>query len=166
MPIRIGQAFFMNYFQIFQHFSWHPAGIPFFQIALLLPLYKLPTSSNYQHFLDQELFFSFSSWQNHCNLLCEHSLKIFSDNMFWVSPAEILSCGLTLHIHLTILASFLSSLITLPSSTDKVWLPHSVPIHVPVVYVLPFASTSKTLLIGESGKNLTLLYPFLVLATT
>ena len=39
-----------------------------------------------------------------------------------VSPAEILSSGITLHIHLTILASFLSSLITVSSSTGQVSL--------------------------------------------
>ena len=86
--------------------------------------------------------------------------------MFWVSPAEILSFGLTLRIHLTTIVSFLSSWIASSSLTGKVWLPHILTIHVLVIYNPHFAPTSKTLLVSESGKCSTLLHPFLILATT
>ena len=77
------------------------------------------------------------------------------------SSAEILSPGLTLHIHLIILASFLDILITFFILTSKVSLPYSVTLGTHAEKNLPFARKGKPPLAGHYISELTpsYLYP-------
>ena len=79
---------------------------------------------------DKALYSILSIWPNHCSLLsCKHSLTLFNFSLVISSCTELLSSGLTLYIHLTILAPFLSSLITSSSLTGQVPLPYSITLH-------------------------------------
>ena len=90
---------------------------------------------------------------------------LFNFSLALSSSAEISSIPM-LHIHLTILASFLSSQITSSSLTGQVSLPYSMTLHTHAVYNLPFASVSKSLLSNKGNKSLNLHHPLLILAIT
>ena len=95
-------------------------------VFLCCPLRKLPLTLNVLHLLDQVLSFIFFRLPDHGSLLsCKHSGMLFNLSLVLSSSAEILSSGLTFHIYLTILASFLSSLITSSSLTGPVSLPYN-----------------------------------------
>ena len=83
------------------------------------PLWKLLLTSKVLHLLDQALSSILSRWSDHCSLFlsCKHFLILVSFSLILISFVEILSSGLVLHIHVTIFASFLSTLITYFSLT-------------------------------------------------
>ena len=88
------------------------------------PLWKLLLTSKVLHLLDQALSSILSRWSGHCSLFlsCKHFLILFSFSLILISFVEILSSGLVLHIHVTIFASFLSTLITSFSLTLLQWI--------------------------------------------
>ena len=88
-----------------------------------------------------------SRWPNHCSF---PSLKCcFSFNWVLSFSPEIFSSGLTLNINLTILVSFLSSLITSFSLIGHVSLPYSIILSTHPEYNLPFATRGRTLLANK-----------------
>ena len=89
-----------------------------FHVFLGHPLGKLALALKILHLLDQLLSSILSRLSNHCIVLsCKHSLMLFNFSLVLSSSAEILSSDLTLHNHLTILAPFLSSMLTFSSLT-------------------------------------------------
>ena len=82
------------------------------------------------------------------------------------SSSEILSSDLTLNIHLTMLSSFLSSLIWSSSLTGQVSLPYSTRLRTHAEYNLPFAPKDKPLLANIETKSLNLNHPLLILVIT
>ena len=77
-----------------------------------------------------------SRWPNHCSLLSsKHSLMLFNFSLVLSSSAEILS-GLMLFVHLTILASFLFSLLTSSSLISQVSLPYCIRLHTHAEYIV------------------------------
>ena len=89
-----------------------------------LPLAKLLLTSNFHYLTDQHFPRSFYKDQTIVIHYSIHSFAALNCNLFLSYTAKIMTFGLTLHIHLTILASFLSSppVITLPFLTAKVKL--------------------------------------------
>ena len=82
-----------------------------------LPYYQQPTTLTFT------VTETLSRWLNHQDILgCKHCLVLFNCILFLSSPGELLSSGILLHNHLTILAPFLSSLITSSSLTGQVSL--------------------------------------------
>ena len=69
---------------------------------------------------------------------------LFNFHPILSSSEKILSLVLTLYIHLTILASFLSILITTSSLTGQVPLPYSKKLHTDAEQNLPFNSKGST----------------------
>ena len=69
---------------------------------------------------------------------------LFKFSLVLHSSAEILSSDLTLHIHLTILVWFISSLITSSSLTDQVSHPYNIMLHTHAEHNLPFPKFHKT----------------------
>lgn len=67
-------------------------------------------------------FFIISIWSNHCR----HSLVLFSFRVVLSSSAEVQSSGQTLYIHITVVASYFSSLITFSSISGYVLLKYSI----------------------------------------
>ena len=95
--------------------------------------------------LDQTFNSVLSRWPNKRSLLsCKHSLVSFC--LVLSSSAEILSSGVTLQIYLTILASFLSSVIRTSSSIGQVSPQYSVALRTHAEYDLPFVIHSWFLL--------------------
>ena len=97
-------------------------------------------------------------------LWCKHSLML--SNLFLSPSAEILSSGLSLHIYLTILALFVSCLITSFSLFGQVSHPYNITLRTFVECNLPFAPNGKFLLATKGTKSLDLLYPLLILLIT
>ena len=95
--------------------------------------------------------------------ILETFLHVLNSNLVPSSSAEILSSGLTLHIHLTIFASFLSSQITSSSSTVLVYLRYSITLHTLAKYSLSLALEGKPLLTNKGNKSLILHHPPLIL---
>ena len=113
--------------------------------------------------LDKALSSILSKWPNHCSIpSCIHFIISFNFSLVLSSFAEILSSGLTLNIHLTILASLLSSLITSSSLTGQVSLLFSITLRTYAEYDLPFAPMGK-LLLAKKGTKSYLLHPFMIL---
>ena len=102
--------------------------------------------------VDQDLSSILSRWPNHCGpLSCKHFLILFNFSLV-LSSFKIISSDLTLHIHLTTLALFLSSLITSSSLTDQV-----VNSLIPCTHAehdLVFAPQGKPLLVNNKTKSL------------
>ena len=73
------------------------------------------------------------------------------------------SSGLTLHIHLTILVSILSNLITFSSLSGQVSLAYSITLRTHAEYMLPFG---KPLLANIGNRSLNLHHPPLILVIT
>ena len=95
------------------------------------------------------------SLQSHfCLLSCKYSLMLFNFSLVLSSSAEILSSGLTLHIHLTFLVSVLCTLITSPSLTGQVSRPYRITLRTHAKYNLPFAHKVKPLLLNKDTKFL------------
>lgn len=97
------------------------------------PLVNLKPKSNLRHLLGQEPSSILSRGQNHSHLLfCKHSFMLLNYSQFLKTTLESLSSEITLHIHLTIIPSFISShihpplLTTSPSLTSKVLLPYKI----------------------------------------
>ena len=65
------------------------------------------------------------------------------------SSEEIQSWGLIVHIHLAILAIFLSSLTTSSSLTDQLSLSYDIVLRTHAEYTLPFAPKDKSLLANK-----------------
>ena len=109
---------------------------------------KLPKTSKILHLLNQALSSTFSRWPNHYILpWSNHSLLPFRISLVLSSSAEILSSSLTLHIHLNVFASVLSSLLLLSSLTCQVPLPYNITLCSHAEYNLLFAPKGKPLLL-------------------
>ena len=133
-----------------------------FHVFVGCPLRKLPLTLKVLHVLDKAFSSIPSRWPNHCSLLsCKHFLMLFDISLILSSVAEILSPGRTLHIYLTIIALFLSSLITSSSLTGHMSLPYSITLPSHAEYKLSFAP--KGILSKEGTKSLNLLHPLLIL---
>ena len=87
---------------------------------------------------------------------------LFNFSLVLSPTAKILSSGLTLHIHLTILGSFLSSLIT-SFLNGQVSLPYNITLRTLAEYNLPLAPNGKPLLVKKGIKSLNLHHPLLIL---
>ena len=75
------------------------------------PVGKLPPSFKVLYLLDQALSPIFSRWPNHSSLIsCEDYLMLFNFSLILSFFCGILFSDVTLHIHLTIIKSFLFSL--------------------------------------------------------
>ena len=82
-----------------------------FHVFLGHPMGKLIQTLMFLHLLDQAPSSILPRWRDQCSLLCcKHSLMLINFSLVLSSPMGILSSGLTLHTHLTILLSFLSTL--------------------------------------------------------
>ena len=136
-----------------------------FHVFLGRPLGKL--SLKVLHLLGQALSFTLSRWVNHCRLLsCKHSSKLFNFYLVLRSAAEITYSGLMLDIHLTILASFLSSLITSSSLTGQISLPYCITLCTHAECNLHFVPKRKSSMGNKFTKSFNLhhpLHPILVL---
>ena len=97
---------------------------------------------------------------------CKDSLALFNFSLALSSSAEVLSLGLMLHIHLTILASFRSSLITSSSITGQVSRPYSITLCTHAEYSLSFAPKGRLVLANKSTKSLNLHHPLLIFLIT
>ena len=98
--------------------------------------------------------------------MCKHSLMLLNFDLVQSSSTEILSSGLVFHIHLTILASFLSSLITSSSLTGQVSFSYSKTACTHAEY-LPFLLLKTKLLLANKGtKYLNSHHLLLILVTT
>ena len=127
-----------------------------FHVFLGCHLRKLPLTLKVLYLRDQAFSSILSSRPNHCSLLsCKHCFMLFN-----------FSLVLTLLIYLTILASFLSSLITCSSLTGQDWLPYSITLNTHAEHDLPFASKGKPPLANKGTKSLNLLHLLLILVTT
>ena len=123
-PCLHGSDGFLWDFQAFV-FSYVLADLPFIQVTSHCLIPCIPRSPSGEttgnlvgstfttpstHFYSSIL----STRPNHRSLLsCKHSLVLFNFGLVLRFSAEILSSALTLHIHLTTLLSFLSSLINI-----------------------------------------------------
>ena len=135
--------------------SFRSLLITSFHVFLGHPLAKLPLTLKVLHLLDQAVSSVLSRWPNHCSLLyCKYSFILINFSLILSFSAEILSSGLTLHIHLTFLSSFVSSLITSLSLTDQVSLLHSIILRAHAEYNLSFAHKGKPLLANKVTKYL------------
>ena len=138
-----------------------------FHVFLGRPLGKLSLTLKVLHLLGQALSFTLSRWVNHCRLLsCKHSSKLFTFCLVLRSVAEIIYSGLMLDIHLTILASFLSSLITSSSLTGQISLPYSITLCTHAEYNLHSVPKRKSSMGNKFTKSFNLhhpLHPILVL---
>ena len=114
--------FLMKDIQAFMSLAMHL--LTFFQTTsdYLIPYFlwssseEATTNISVLHLLNHTLSSILSICSNHCSLLsCKRSLMLFSFSLVFSSTLKILSSGLTLHIHLTIPAPFLASLV--PSSS-------------------------------------------------
>ena len=122
------QDFFSLAVSLLTFLSLRPLLITSFHVSLCSPLGRLTLILKILHFLDQALSCILSRWPNHFSLpSCKHSLLFFNFRLVLSFFAKILSSGLTLHIYISILTSFLSSLITSSSLTGQVSLLYSVP---------------------------------------
>lgn len=66
------------------------------------------STTNFRHLLGLYFHSIFSKWPNYGNLrFYKHSLMVLNFNFFIGSAAEIMSWGVTLHIHVNIYSSFL-----------------------------------------------------------
>lgn len=84
-----------------------------FHVFFGRPLRKLPLTLKVLYLVDQAFSSILFRWPNHCSLLSsKHSPMLFNLTLALIYSEEIPSSGQTFHIHLTIFASFLSSLIT------------------------------------------------------
>ena len=120
-------------------FSFGSLLVTPFHIFLSHLLRKLPLTLKVLHWLNQAFSSIFSKWPKLCNILsCKHSLVLFNFSLVLSSLREILRSGLILHIHLTILAPSLSSLIPYSSLTGQVSLPYDIMLHTHVEYNLTF----------------------------
>ena len=150
-------------------FSLIIADFPLFRTFLIVSLYvslsnslpELPPTSNFPHLIGQELF----SILDNQTIVMLFSVNIDIQLLFILSStAEILSPGLTLHIHLNIIASFFYSVTTLYSS----W-PSLNPIQHNFTYKkeynLLFACMSKPWLVKKKIEFINLLQSFLILPT-
>ena len=123
---------------------------------------KLPLALKVLHLLDQAVTSFQSRRQNHCSLLfCKHSPILFNFSLGVSFSTEILSSGLTVNIHLTILSSFLYCLITSSSSNDQVSLPYSITLCY-VEYNLLFAAKGKLQVANKGTKSLNAHHPLLI----
>ena len=128
---------------------------------------NLPLILKVHHLPDQALSLILSRLPNHCSLLtCNHSLIFFNFRLVISSCLEILSSSLPLHIHLNILVSFFSILITPSFSTGQVSFSYSVTPHEHVEYNLSFSPKSKALWANKDTKSLDLFHPLLILVIT
>ena len=102
-----------------------------------------------QYLLGQELFSVLFRLLNHSYLLhCDHSLMLFNNTLFPCFTAETLFSNLPLHIHLTILALFLSR------STGQVSVLLSITLCTEAKYNLNFPLKDKSLLFNKVNKFL------------
>ena len=153
----MGRMVFLWDFQAFV-FSYVLADLPSIQVTSHCLIPCIPRSSSGEttgtlvgstfttpstHFYSSIL----STRPNHRSLLsCKHSIVLFNFGLVLRFSAEILSAALTLHIHLTTLLSFLSSLITFSLFTGQVQLPYSITLHTHAEYNQHFTCKGKPLL--------------------
>ena len=119
------RKFLMKDYQAFPcglYFLSHHLWLPPSMFSLVVLWRKVPLALKVLHLLDQEL-----------------------------RTAEILSLHLILNIHLTILGSFLSSVITSSSLSGQVSLPYSTTLRTHAEYNLPFATQGKPLLANKGS---------------
>lgn len=90
----------------------------------------------------------------------------FNSSLSLRSFVESLSSGLTLHIHLVIISSFLPSLISSSSLTGPASFSRDITLHVHAESNLPFPPKRKPLLANKDTKSLNLRYPSLILVVT
>lgn len=103
---------------------------------------------------------------NHCSLLfCKNSFMFFNFSLVLNFPKEILSSCLMLHIHLTILVSFISSQIK-SSSTGQVSLPCSITVYTHLEYNLPVVPKGKPLLANRDTESVNFHHLFLIIVIT
>ena len=133
-------------------------------------LAKLLITLNFWCLLGQALSSVISRWTIHFSLLfCKHYPMLFICILFLCSTTSILSSELTLHNHLTILASFISRLINISLSANPTkWsntqtglcLPYLAKSHFHRAWHyahkrdinLPFTPKSKPLLVNKGNK--------------
>ena len=112
------QAFLSLNKSLLNFFSFRLCLITSFHVFLGCPQRKLSLTSKVVHLLDQAFSPILSRLPNHCSpLSCKHCFELFSFSLVLSSSADLLSFDLTLLIHLTILASFLTSPIAFSSLT-------------------------------------------------
>ena len=115
-----------------------------FHVFLGPRLGKLPLTLKILHLRNQALSSILSRSEKHYSLLsCRYSLIFFDFIQVLSSFTDILSSDLTLYIHPTILAPFLSSLIECSSLTGQVSFPYSTTLCTHVEYILLFAFKGK-----------------------
>ena len=90
----------------------------------------------------------------------------FNSSLSQRSFVESLSSGLTLHIHLVIISSFLPSLISSSSLTGPASFSRDITLHVYAESNLPFPPKRNPLLANKDTKSLNLRYPSLILVIT
>ena len=112
--------------------------------------------SSYHHHICFNVCFIFhissilSRWPNHCSLISyKYFLMLVNFSLFLSYSPEILSSGLTLHIHLSILASLLSGLINSSSLNSQISFPYSRALCTHAEYNLLFAPKGKPLLANK-----------------
>ena len=88
---------------------------------------------------------------------------VFYCSLFIDSATEILTFGVTVYIHVVILASFPSSLITSPSSNGQFSLAYIIALRTQAQYNLPFAPKGKLLLVNKHDESLKVHHPLLAL---
>ena len=117
---------------------------------------KLPLLLEVLYPLDQALLSSLRTWPSHCSpLSCKHSLMLFNFSLVLSLPAEILSSGLMLLIHLTMLTSIPYSLITFIFLFNKSSPALcSITLRIKAEYNLPFVPKGKPLLVHIDTKSL------------
>ena len=107
-------------------------------------------------------------WPKHSNVLpCKHLFMVFSCCLYPNSAEEILHSGIALTIHINILDSVLSSLVTFNFNLAKSHsLSYSITIRTQVEHNPPFALERKPPLINKTNQPINLQHPFFILAKT
>ena len=127
----------------------------FFWIILQLK-YHHSSTCNFLFFLDNQIFV----------IHFLNFIMVFNFSLFLSSTPEIFSSGLKCHIRLTILISFLSSLITFVCFTWPFSFSFSVLLSTKPENNLPLAPKGKPLLMDKGSRFLNLFQPFFILAKT
>ena len=151
----------------FPFLSFRSLLLTSFHVFLGCPMGKLPLTLMVLHLLDEAFTSILSKWPKQCSFLsCKYFLMLFNFSLVLSSSAKILSSGLMLHIYLTILALFLSSLITSSSLVDQVSLATRIILCTHAEYNLPFAPKGNILLVNKDTKTLNLHHQILILDIT
>ena len=135
-----------------------------FHVFLGLPLVRLSLTLKVLHVLDQGFSSILSKRPKHCSLLsCKNSFMLFNFSLVLSFSAEILLPDLALDIHLTILTSFIPSLILFSPLTSQASFSYSTMLLTHAEYNLLFSLKGKPLLANKDTKSLNLLHLILLI---